>query len=65
MDIRGEGRSTGLPVQDDGALKRADERSGLLALLEMQHELDLELLAQLTVEVLREILDELLAVLYA
>jgi len=51
-------------VQDDRTLERVQDRPGLLAVLDVQQELDFELLAQLTVEVLREILDELLAVVY-
>ncbi len=64
VDARRESRSAGLPVQDDRALERVQYRPGLLAVLDVQHELDFELLTQVTVEVLREILDELLAVVY-
>ncbi len=64
MDIRGKDRCASLSVEGDRALKRAQQHPGLLAVLDVQHELDFEFLSQLTVEVLRETMDELLAVVY-
>ncbi len=64
VDARRESRSAGLPVQNDRALERVEECLGLLAMLDVQHELDLEFGVKLPVEVLREALDEPLAVVY-
>ena len=64
VDVPGKDLPAGLSVQNDGALERVEERLGLLAMLDVQHELNLEFGVKLPVEVLREALNEPLAVIY-